>query len=64
MSTFKERLIEEKAQLDEKIEKLDAFMQTEQFNQIDNVQISLLNCQLQVMKAYSQVLLERIVRLN
>lgn len=64
MSDFKTRLLEEKQQLDEKIEKLDAFFETETFQNIDAKQQSLLNVQSFIMKAYSQVLLERITWLN
>jgi hypothetical protein len=64
MSTFKERLVDEKTQLDEKIEKLEAFSLTENFRGIDAVQQSLLNAQLFSMKTYSQILLERLVWLK
>lgn len=60
MSTFKERLVEEKTQLDEKIEKLEAFISSENFQNIEGVQMSLLNAQLFAMKTYSQIMLERI----
>lgn len=63
MSDFKTRLEEEKLQLNEKIEKLEAFIQSEDFQKIDPVQMTLLNCQVQAMKTYSQILLERLVRL-
>ena len=64
MSTFKERLIEEKAQLSEKLESLRAFIASEKFLEIDNVQMTLLNIQVKAMETYSQCLLERIVRLQ
>lgn len=64
MSTFKERLIEEKAQLSEKHEKLVAFIASENFQKIDPVQMTLLNIQEKAMQTYSQCLLERIVRLE
>lgn len=60
MSTFKERLVEEKTQLDEKIEKLEVFISSENFQNIEGVQMSLLNAQLSAMKTYSQIMLERI----
>ena len=63
MSTFIERLKAEKVELDEKIEKLDAFTKSGKFNEIDPVQMTLLNIQLQAMKTYSEILHERIVRL-
>jgi hypothetical protein len=62
MENFKERLIEEKAQLSEKHEKLVAFIASESFKKIDPVQMTLLNIQEKAMQTYSQCLLERIVR--
>jgi len=53
MSTFKERLLNEKKELDEKAIKLEDFINGEQFSKIDPVQMSLLNIQLQSMAAYS-----------
>lgn len=64
MSTFKERLIEEKAQLSEKLEKLRDFIASEKFQEIDSVQMTLLNIQVKAMETYSQCLLERIFRLE
>lgn len=64
MSTFKERLIDEKQELDLKIEKLTQFIGSENFKKIDGVQMTLLNIQLKSMETYSQCLLERIVRLD
>ena len=62
--TFLERLFEEKAQLTEKLEKLRTFIDSEKFQQIDDVQMTLLNIQIKAMETYSQCLLERIVRLQ
>lgn len=64
MSTFKERLTAEKAELSEKLEKLRAFIASEKFKEIDPVQMTLLNIQMKAMETYSQCLLERIVRLD
>lgn len=64
MSDFKERLIEEKTQLNEKIEKLEAFTLSEKFQKIEPFQMSLLNVQLFSMKTYSQILVERIAWLG
>jgi len=64
MSTFKERLTAEKAELSEKMEKLRAFIASEKFKEIDPVQMTLLNIQVKAMETYSQCLLERIVRLD
>lgn len=63
MSNFKTRLATEKAELDEKIAKLSAFLESDNFATIDPVQQTLLNIQVKTMEAYSQILLERIARL-
>ena len=60
---FKSRLVNEKGQLDDNIEKLEKFMNSDKFALIDSIQQRLLNTQLPIMKAYSQVLLERITAL-
>lgn len=64
MSTFKDRLLQEKIELDDKVGRLDLFIQSDNFQSIGSEQMSLLNIQLQIMKSYSQVLLERITKLN
>lgn len=64
MSDFRTRLENEKAELNEKIEKLEAFQKSENFQKIDSVQMTLLNCQVHAMRTYSQILLERIARLE
>lgn len=63
MSDFKQRLIEEKKELNEKTDKLRSFIASEKFKEIDAVQMTLLNVQLKAMETYSQILFERIVRL-
>lgn len=60
MTTFKDRLIDEKNQLDEKISKLEAFFMNPAYKEIEHTQKSLLNIQVQIMNAYSQVLAERL----
>ena len=60
MSTFKERLIIENQELDEKILKLANFINSEAFKDIDHVQMSLLNIQVQAMVTYQKCLFERI----
>ena len=60
MTTFKDRLIDEKNQLDEKISKLEAFFMNPAFKEIEPIQMSLLNTQVQIMHAYSQILTERL----
>jgi len=64
MSDFKTRLLEEKAQLDERREKLDTFQKSEAFQTIPPAQMTLLNIQAHAMTTYSQVLLERIALLG
>lgn len=63
MSDFKDRLIDEQAQLEEKLMKLDAFRMSEKFDKIDDVQKALLNVQSAAMNTYLQCLKERIERL-
>lgn len=60
MSDFKTRLTEEQSQLAERVEKLEAFLQTSNADNIDKVQRTLLDVQLPAMKTYLTVLNERI----
>lgn len=60
MADFKDRLLEEKSQLDEKIGKLKTFIGGEGFPNIDPKQQELLNEQLPVMEKYSSILDSRI----
>ena len=64
MSSFKERLIDEQTQLKDKIEKLDNFILSDNFNSIDKIQQSLLSIQLSSMKTYSDCLGERLIWLE
>lgn len=64
MHTLKERLLTEKAELDEKRSKLEAFQNSEAFQKIEPVQMTLLNIQAQAMLTYSQCLLERLAWLK
>lgn len=64
MNDFISRLSDEKSQLDEKISKLEAFINSAAFNGIDDVQRGLLKIQLNAMATYSQVLDERLWRLS
>ena len=63
MGTFKERLVEEQAQLEEKLDKLNNFNQSEKVNAIDSVQKSLLLVQAGAMYTYNECLKARIDRL-
>jgi len=63
MNDFKTRLIEEQAQLEEKLNKLDSFIMSEKFDSIDDVQKALLQVQATAMNTYNQCLKERLERL-
>ena len=63
MNDFKSRLVEEQAQLEEKLNKLDAFLMSEKVNSVDDVQKALLQVQATAMNTYLQCLKERIERL-
>lgn len=60
MSTFYERLKVEKTELDEKLTKLNAFIQSDKFKEVDPEQKPLLQTQAGVMKTYSQILEKRL----
>lgn len=61
---FKSRLIEEQAQLEEKLNKLNDFNQSEKVNEIDPVQKDLLLVQAGAMYTYNEVLKVRIAQLG
>jgi hypothetical protein len=63
MSDFKTRLETEKVELEEKLNKLDAFLVSEKVKDIDDVQKALLQVQATAMNTYLQCLKERIERL-
>lgn len=63
MEDFKSRLIEEQRQLEEKLDKLDDFILSDKFADIDDVHRALLSVQATAMNAYNQCLRERIERL-
>lgn len=63
MNDFKTRLIEEQTQLEEKLNKLDSFLMSENVSKIDDVQKALLQVQATAMNTYNQCLKERIERL-
>lgn len=62
MQPYQQRVVEEKAQLDERIEKLAAFRNGEKFLAISDLseQRRLVE-QLQIMREYSHILAERIL---
>ena len=61
MSNFLTRLYDERNDLVHKIEKLDAFLFTDSFNELDQRQQGLLQIQSSAMKTYLMVLAERII---
>ena len=60
MDAFKVRLINEQFDLQEKISKLKPFIESENFNKIDDSQQKLLRDQLDVMDRYNSILVERL----
>jgi len=64
MEGFKERLIAEKVELDERLAKLNAFIKGPAFVDIESVQRSLLIIQMHAMETYSHCLDERIMWLE
>lgn len=64
MSTFKDRLLEEKQQLDDRAGKLDAFINGDKFHTVSDIQKSLLSIQLAAMLTYSHCLGERLAWLQ
>jgi hypothetical protein len=63
MSDFKTRLVEEQAQLEGKLNKLNDFNQSEKANEIDPLQKDLLLVQSGAMYTYNECLKARIARL-
>lgn len=62
MDEWKERLIFEKADVDVKILRLKAFINSDTFKELNEVDRNLLEKQLKVMQDYSDVLYRRFVR--
>lgn len=63
MSDFKTRLVEEQAQLEDKLNKLNDFNASEKASEIDPLQKSLLLIQAGAMYTYNEILKARIERL-
>lgn len=61
MEDYQARVILEKKDLDEKIERLETFTFTETFKKLDGEEKDRMLRQLAVMKSYSSILRERIV---
>jgi len=60
MEAYQERVVEEKKELDDKIEKLAAFLQTDTFGNLPDVEQARMTRQKRAMKEYSKALGERI----
>lgn len=58
--TFKDRLLKERAELEDKVTKLGSFLETENFKKIDEKQQELLEIQHGFMKSYLDILEQRI----
>lgn len=63
MEDFKARLLEEQLQLEQKLNKLNDFNQSEKVNTIDSVQKDLLLIQAGAMYTYNECLKARISKL-
>lgn len=64
MSDFISRLHDEKNELRERVNNLEDFLFSDDFNGIGDVQVSLLKVQLSAMKTYLKCLNERIADLK
>ena len=64
MEEFEVRLVKEKEDLEQKLIKLEAFIDSDKFNEIELVQQSLLSVQFSAMTTYLLCLNERIDWLN
>ena len=64
MEAFKVRLINEQFDLQEKIGKLKSFVESENFNKVDDQQQKLLINQFGVMVRYNGILIERLLLLG
>lgn len=62
MKPHQERVVTEKSDLDEKISKLNAFIGTGTFKDLDSHEKASLDRQLRAMRNYSRALAERIER--
>ena len=63
MSNLETRLETERIELEEKLDKLDAFLVSDKINEANDVQKALMQVQATAMNTYLQCLKERIERL-
>lgn len=61
LAPHQQRVVDEKAELDEKLTKLEAFFESPIYNKLDCSERKRLQLQASFMRAYSDVLGERIV---
>lgn len=61
---YQERMIKEKHLIKDKIEKLDMFMASDLFDNLNETDQGLLMCQQEAMSTYSEILSLRIHRLK
>lgn len=64
METFRDRVVTEKKELDAKLDKLKKFVAGDQFKTLPTADTTLLNKQVVAMKAYSEVLSDRLALTN
>jgi hypothetical protein len=64
MSTFIERLLQEETELNEKKAKLQTFIDSDGFKNVDKEQQSLFKIQLNAMATYSECLNQRLILIN
>lgn len=60
MEAYQTRVVEEKQELDSRLEKLQLFVASTRFDGVPNSEQERMKRQLRIMKDYSQVLSERI----
>jgi hypothetical protein len=64
MEVYQERVMDERYFLMDKIERLEAFIQGDIFNGLPDIDKTLLSQQLVAMKAYGEILRQRIERFS
>lgn len=64
IEAFELRVLNEEADLNEKIEKLEAFTKNDKFNGLDDEMKDLMSKQLIIMKGYHQILVKRLDKLG
>ena len=62
LEPHQQRVVDENKELKEKIDKLQSFMLSPKWKELQDIDQYLLSSQLQVMQTYSQILFQRITR--